>query len=95
MEIKLTKGKKHIFDNPRNVDRLLKFFFGSVILLLVLDAGYLLLSKNHVIDQHAVFRWETWWGFYAFFGFVACVILVLISKYVLRPLVKRKENYYD
>jgi len=39
--------------------------------------------------------WEAWPGFYAVFGFVACVILVLVAKYVLRPLVKRDEKYYD
>ena len=36
-----------------------------------------------------------WFGFYAVFGFVACVVLVLVAKYILRPLVMRKENYYD
>jgi uncharacterized membrane protein len=38
---------------------------------------------------------EKWPGFYAVFGFVACVILVLISRFVLRPLVMRDEDYYD
>ena len=33
--------------------------------------------------------------FYAVYGFVACVLLVLVAKYILRPLVKRGEDYYD
>jgi hypothetical protein len=41
------------------------------------------------------YKWEGFFGFYAFYGFVACVILVLVSKYILRPLVKRKEDYYE
>jgi len=87
--------KKHIFDNPNNVKKLLKIFFSSVIVLLILDVIYLFLSKMHIIHAHVIYRWEEWWGFYAFYGFVACVILVLVSKYILRPLVKRKEDYYD
>lgn len=87
--------KKHIFDNPENVKRLLKIFFGSVILLLVVDVAYIYLSKAHVIHAHVNYKWEEYFGFYAFFGFVACVILVLVSKYILRPLVKREEDYYD
>ncbi|MCP3940612.1 MAG: hypothetical protein GY710_03910 [Desulfobacteraceae bacterium] len=88
-------GKKHIFDDPRNVKRLLKIFFSFVIILLILDVLYIFLSKAHVIHRHINYKWEEFFGFYAFFGFVACVILVLVSKYILRPLVKRREDYYD
>ncbi|CCK80543.1 MULTISPECIES: hypothetical protein [Desulfobacula] len=87
--------KKHLFDNPRNVKRLLTFFFSFVVILLILDVFYIFLAKAHVIHRHVNYKWEEFWGFYAFYGFVACVILVLVSKYVLRPLVKRKEDYYD
>ena len=87
--------KKHMFDNPANVKRLLRVFFGSVVALLILDVVYIILSKQHIIHRHVEYQWEEYFGFYAIYGFVACVILVLISKYVLRPLVKRKEDYYD
>ena len=50
---------------------------------------------DFVFAKHNHFDWEEWPGFYAIFGFAACVMLVLIAKYVLRPLVKREENYYD
>jgi hypothetical protein len=87
--------KKHMFDNPRNVKRLLTIFFSSVIILLIIDVIYIFLSNKHVIERHVSYRWEEYFGFYAIFGFVACVILVLVSKYILRPLVKREEDYYD
>ncbi|MCM2286332.1 MAG: hypothetical protein NDI81_16230 [Desulfobacula sp.] len=87
--------KKHVFDDPRNVKKLLKIFFSSVVILLILDGFYIVLSKTHVIHSHMNYQWEGFWGFYAFYGFVACVILVLVSKYILRPLVKREEDYYD
>lgn len=78
--------KKHLFDDPRNVKRLLKIFFAILVVLLVLD---------FFIHKHAYFPWEDWPEFYAMYGFVACVCLVLLAKYVLRPLVKREEDYYD
>lgn len=78
--------KKHLFDDPRNVSRLLKIFFA---LLIFLFAG------DFFVPKHGHFPWETWPGFYAMFGFVACVCLVLVAKYVLRPLVKREEDYYE
>jgi hypothetical protein len=84
-----------MFDNPRNVKRLLTIFFSSVIILLIIDVIYIFLSNKHVIERHVSYRWEEYFGFYAIFGFVACVILVLVSKYILRPLVKREEDYYD
>jgi len=78
--------KKHLFDNPKNVQRLLKIFFSSLVVLLVLD---------FFVHKHTYFPWEEAPEFYAVFGFVACVGLVLVAKYVLRPLVMRKEDYYD
>jgi len=78
--------KKHFLDHPRNVSRLLKAFFALNVLLLGLDL---------LIHRHAQFPWEGWFGFYAVFGFVCCVVLVLLAKYVLRPLVIRREDYYD
>lgn len=75
-----------LFDKPMNVKRLLYGFYTSVVLLICVDLYY---------HKHSVFPWEGYFGFYAVFGFVACVILVIVAKYVLRPLVMRKEDYYD
>ena len=78
--------KEHIFDKPQNVKRLLIIFFSCLAALLVGD---------FFVHKHAYFAWEEWPEFYAVFGFVACVVLVLVAKYVLRPLVMRDEEYYD
>ncbi|MFQ5587161.1 MAG: hypothetical protein ACE5GF_10150, partial [Thermodesulfobacteriota bacterium] len=59
--------KKHIFDKPKNVKRLLRIFFSSLVVLLLLD---------FFVHKHAYFPWEEWPEFYAIFGFVACVLLV-------------------
>lgn len=79
--------KKHLFDNPKNIKRLLIVFFSACVLLLVLD---LFTDKSH-----AHFEWEKWANFNAVYGFVGCVLLVLVSRFLLRPLVMRDEDYYE
>jgi hypothetical protein len=79
--------KKHLFDDRRNVKRLLAVFFGACVLLL--------LSEFFLDKSHSLFAWERWPEFYAVYGFVGCVLLVLVSKYVLRPLVMRDEDHYE
>lgn len=82
----MKKEKEYIFDKPKNVKRLLGIFYGILVLLLIGD---------FFVHKHAVFPWEEWPEFYAIYGFVACTVLVLAAKYILRPLVKRREDYYD
>ncbi len=75
-----------IFDNPRNVMILLMLLFGSCLVLMIV---------NFFLPKHSHFSWEEWSGFYAAYGFVACVGLVLAAKHILRRIVKRREDYYD
>jgi purine-cytosine permease-like protein len=78
--------KKYFFDKFDNVIKMLRVFWGLLFILLVLDL---------FISKHPIFPWEEWPEFYAVFGFVAYTIIVLIGKHILRPIVKREENYYD
>lgn len=82
----MNKEKEYLFDKPKNVKRLLRIFYGFLVVLLVGD---------FFVNKHAYFGWEEWPEFYAVYGFVACVVLVLAAKYILRPIVKRREDYYD
>ncbi len=78
--------KKYLFDKPGNVQKVLLGFWMVLSVLLIID---------FFILKHPHFPWEYWPEFYAVFGFVACVCLVLAAKYILRRLVKREEDYYD
>ncbi len=78
-------ARRHIFDDPKNVKRLLRIFFALCVVVLGLDL---------IFERHVVHPWEGVFGFYAIFGFVACVALVLIAK-EMRKLVMRGEDYYD
>ena len=44
--------------------------------------------------KHSVFEAQSWFGFYAIFGFFMCVGLVLAAKF-LRLFLMRDEDYYD
>lgn len=77
--------KTYLFDNPRNVDRLLKVFYAICVFLAVFD---------FFVHRHIYMDWESIPAFYAIYGFVACVALVLMAK-LLRKGVMRKEDYYD
>ena len=46
------------------------------------------------MHRHTYLNWEKLPAFYAFYGFVACVLLVLIAK-EMRKVLMRKEDYYD
>lgn len=74
-----------LFDNPKNVTRLLHFLYGSCALLLVLD---------FVIHRHVLHRWENLWGFYPLYGFVGCVVLVVVATW-MRTFLMRAQDYYD
>ena len=82
----MKEKKIHFFDKPKNVNRLIMLTFGSCIILLIID---------FFVHKHSHFPMEEWPEFYATYGFVSCVVLVLAAKYGLRKVVKRREGYYD
>lgn len=74
------------FDHPQNIKRL-KIGFYIVLALLVLP--------DFFMHKHTLFSSvEAVPGFYALFGFVSCVAIILISK-LLGFVLKKDEDYYD
>lgn len=78
---------EHDFTGPLSapVKRLLRVFFVISALLFLVD-----FFIDRKIHQPA----ERMPGFYALYGFVGCVVLVLAAK-ELRKVVMRPEDYYD
>lgn len=77
--------KQHFFDNPKNVDKILWVFYACCAVLVVLD---------FILHRHTEHPWESIYGFYPIYGFVGCVILVLIAKW-MRIFLMRDEDYYE
>jgi len=79
------------FDRPKNVRKIIYGLFAVCAVFVIIDIVFWFTG----FDKHPYLKWETWPGFYAVYGFVACVLLVIVSRYLLRPLVMRGEDYYD
>ena len=77
--------KQHLFDNPRNVKVTIW------IVVVVCAVSFLL---DGIVHRHIDHAAEVLFGFYAIYGFIACVLLVLMAK-EMRKIVMRKEDYYD
>jgi hypothetical protein len=84
--------KLHIWDDPRNVRTLIRGFFVLAGLVFLLDIWFLFVHK-HASFEHGELPIETWFGFYSVYGFVSCVLLVVVAKQ-LRRILMRDENYY-
>ncbi|MBI9073998.1 MAG: hypothetical protein JEZ02_01215 [Desulfatibacillum sp.] len=73
------------FDKPGNLRLFLRAFYMVLGGLLVADLFVL---------KHPHFPWEHAPDFSAAYGFISCVVLVLVAR-GLRRIVKRREDYYD
>ena len=79
------KQDDHWLVRPENVRKLWIAFI--IILALTLVADF--------FDKpHPHFGVDGSWGFGAWFGFIACVVLVVFSK-ALGVILKRSDTYYD
>jgi len=77
-------GKDYWLARPSTI-RLLWVVFIVILALTVL--------ADLFIDHHGDFGIDGTIGFYAWYGFVSCVVLVIGSK-ALGVLLKRKDDYY-
>lgn len=72
-------------DEPRNVDRVVRGLYLACALVFLADLLY---------GKHPHFKVEDVFGFYALYGFVGSVTLVLVAKQ-LRRVLMRDEDYYE
>ncbi len=81
----MSERKDYWLDRAENVTKLYLGLWLAGIVLVVLD---LAVHRHEDVAAAATF------GFYAGYGFFACVALVLMAK-VLRIALKRPEDYYE
>jgi len=79
------KNELTVFDDPKNVKRLLLAFYICLLVLLIIDP---------FVQKHGDFEWEDMPGFFAAYGFISCVLLIVVAR-ILRLWLKRDEDYYD
>ena len=71
-------------DQPRNIAKILRVFYALCGLLVLVEL---------VVHRHSTHPWEGLFAFYALYGFVACVLLVVLAK-GMRLFLMRGEDYY-
>jgi len=81
----MQNGRQYWLDRKENVTTVYRAVWGI---------GALLLLAELFLHRHEEFGFAAWFTFYALFGFVACVTLVLTAK-ALRRILKRPEDYYE
>jgi hypothetical protein len=80
----MNEQHKHWLLRRANIRKLWLAFFAILSLTLVADL---------FVHQHQYFKIEDSFGFFAWYGFIACVAMVLFAK-LLGVFLKRPENYY-
>ena len=81
----MDEKKKSRPDKPGNSKKILMALYAVCVLLLAVDL---------FLEKYGHFEVEEWIGFHAWYGFAACVVLVLAAR-GLRVILGRKEDYYD
>jgi len=80
----MSQEKTYLFDRPRNVQRILWLLYGACVLMLGLEL---------LVHRHTMHPWEGLLFFYPAYGFIGCVVLVLVAKW-MRNIIIRPEAYY-
>ena len=81
----MPQPKKYWLDSSANVTRLYRGLWAACLALIGIDL---------FLHRHEDFDFATLFGFHAFYGFFACVALVLAAKQ-LRRVLMRPEDYYE
>lgn len=77
--------KSYWLDRKENVAKVYYTLCALCVALFFFDFFY---------HEHAAFAVEEWFGFYAIYGFVGAVVLVLAAKQ-LRRILMRSEDHYE
>ena len=72
-------------ERPANQRRMRRVFYALCTALVALEV---------LVHRHVEHPFEGVFAFYAGYGFVACVVLVLLAKQMRRVLMRR-EDYYE
>lgn len=77
-------------EDPKTIRTLWTVFL--VVLALLVAADVIVQQDPH---HHASFGIDGTFGFYSWYGFAVCAAMVLVSKFVVGLILKRKDTYYD
>lgn len=71
--------------------RLKRAFYASLVVLALAEA----VAPLILYDEHAHFAFEDWPAFGSVYGFLSCVAIILVSKFLGKHWLMRPENAYE
>lgn len=78
----------HFIGSPENSRTLKKIGYIALVLTFMSD---FMVSRHH-----AHYFWDKLPGWGAFYGFVSCVVIIIVSKFIgHQGGIMKKEDYYD
>lgn len=78
-------------DEPKNINILRKLFYLSLIVVVILE--FVLIKREHIefsLEHIAEFP-----AFHAFYGFIACILIILVSRLIGHLWLMKEEDFYD
>ncbi|HVS11752.1 MAG TPA: hypothetical protein VMS76_17925 [Planctomycetota bacterium] len=82
---------ERLLEDPVRFSRLRRASYASLALVL---AAEILLPLVFGAD-HAHFRFERFPGWGSLYGFASCVAIIVVSKWIGKAWLMRREDYYD
>ncbi|MCK4738706.1 MAG: hypothetical protein KAT46_02040 [Deltaproteobacteria bacterium] len=76
-----------IFEDPKKTKVIRMVLYVLMVVFIIWDV----LMERH----HMIFPWDYVPGFSALYGFVSCVLIIVISKIIGKLWLQKKEGYYD
>ncbi len=83
----MIKRVANYLGNPDNVKTLKRFLYVTLFVVFVAD----FLAHR----EHTAFIWDKIPGWSAAYGFVSCVLLIIVSKFLGHKWLYKEEDYYD
>lgn len=66
----------------------IKLCLAALALLVIADVLFVSKEHAHTGAEHV-------WGFWAVFGFIGCVVIIIVSKWFGHAGIMQREDYYD
>ena len=69
--------------------------WGKLRILFYIILAVVFISDFFVHRHHVEFIWDKIPGWSAFYGFLSCIVLIIVSKALAHAWLYKEEDYYD
>ncbi len=83
---------QRILEDPVRLKWLKLVFYVTLVLVAVAEVVLPIVLHD---EAHHHFAFEGWPAFGSAYGFVSCVLIILVSKFIGKLWLMRKEDHYD